>query len=59
MYLDFTYFAKKDSDWLSISSLISMSEKRGGLLAQFEVHLLFRIIYLLLLLYYIIFQTHV
>ena len=24
MYLDFTYFAKQDSDWLSISSLISM-----------------------------------
>ena len=31
MYLDFTYFAKQDSDWLSISSLISMFGYRGGL----------------------------
>ena len=27
MYLDFTYFAKQESDWLSISSLISMFGK--------------------------------
>ena len=31
MYLDFTYFAKQDSDLLSISSLISMFGYRGGL----------------------------
>ena len=31
MYLDFTYFAKQDSGWLSISSLISMFGYRGGL----------------------------
>ena len=31
MYLDITYFAKQDSDWLSISSLISMFGYRGGL----------------------------
>ena len=31
MYLDFMYFAKQDSDWLSISSLISMFGYSGGL----------------------------
>ena len=31
MYLDFTYFAKQDSDWLSILSLISMFGYRDGL----------------------------
>ena len=31
MYLGFTYFAKQDSDWVSISSLISMFGFRGGL----------------------------
>ena len=31
MYLDFMYFAKQNSDWLSISSLISMFGYRGGL----------------------------
>ena len=35
MYLDFTYFAKQDSDWLSISSLISMFGYRGVAVVSF------------------------
>ena len=41
MYLDFKYFAKQeleDSDWLSISSLISMLGYRGGDIMQVARH---------------------